>query len=200
MNLCGKSATYVPNSDCECYEMARELLLEVLSDYMTREEIETALETKQNVLTAGNRITIQNDVISSSDVSREDVENALGYEEIEIGYKDRSGNTIMANVLGEVETETIFNTVNDLGSDILVYPANEDESDISSYVTVYPSTTFLRFANEMWDHLVGLDSNGNYVSLNGTGVQFCANHSSESCTPVVCNYNAATNTYSFISG
>lgn len=200
MNLCGKSATYVPNSDCECYEMARELLLDVLSDYMTREETEEALALKQDTLVAGENITINGVTISADSITRDAILNALGYEEIEIGYTDRSGNTVIANVIGRTETETMFNIVNDLGANIVVYPVNEDESDMGSATTIYPSTTFVRFANALWDHLVGIDSNGDYIALNDTGVQFCADYGSGTCTPTVSNFNATTNTYSFISG
>ena len=200
MNLCGKSATYIPKSDCECYEMARELLLDVLSDYMTREETEEALALKQDLLTAGDRITILNNVISAAGISRDDVLDAFGYEEIEIGYTDRSGNTVIANVIGRTETETMFNIVNDLGANIVVYPVNADESDMGSATTIYAGTTFVRFPNAIWDHLVGIDSNGNYIALNDTGVEFCADYGSGTCTPTVCNFNGATNTYSFISG
>lgn len=198
MNLCGKSATYIPASDCECYEKAYELLLEVLSDYMTREEIADALAEKQNVLTAGDNITIEDDVISADSITRDAILAALGYEEIEIGYTDRSGNTVIANVIGRTETEASFNIVNDYGSNIVVYAVNGE--DMSSAITIYPDTTILRFANAQWDHLVSIDANGDEVALNGSGVATVADYNGGDTTAIVCNYSSSTNTYSFISG
>lgn len=198
MNLCGKSATYIPESDCECYERAYDLLMEVLSDYMTRDEIAAALLEKQNVLTAGDNITIENDVISADSITRDAILSVLGYEEIEIGYTDRSGNTVIANVIGRTETESSFNIQNDTGIDIVVYAVNG--SDMSNAVTITTTTTILRFANAQWDHLVSIDGSGNYVDLNATGVATVANYNGGDTTAITCNYSSSTNTYSFISG
>lgn len=198
MNLCGKSATYIPESDCECYERAYDLLMEVLSDYMTRDEIAAALLEKQNVLTAGDNITIENDVISADSITRDAILSVLGYEEIEIGYTDRSGNTVIANVIGRTETESSFNIQNDTGVDIVVYAVNG--SDMSNAVTITTTTTILRFANAQWDHLVSIDGSGNYVDLNDAGVATVANYNGGDTTAITCNYSSSTNTYSFISG
>ena len=66
-----------------------ELYMVTDEDYITPEEMETALEDKQNVLTAGNGIDITNDVISAN---------------LDITWGDISG-----NIVDQSDLEAVLN-------------------------------------------------------------------------------------------
>lgn len=93
-----------------------------LSDYVTTTQMNTALAGKQDTLTAGNNIAIENGVISATDttytagsgisitnneistnLTKNDILTALGYEEIEMSMTDDAGTVNTWTVLAQIE-------------------------------------------------------------------------------------------------
>lgn len=93
-----------------------------LSNYYTSTEVDNLLDDKQDTLTAGNNIAIENGVISATDttytagngisitnnqisanLTKNDILTALGYEEIELAMTDDAGTVNTWTVLSKIE-------------------------------------------------------------------------------------------------
>lgn len=103
--ICGDNAEiYIPESGCSDCEQVEQELQEF------KEEVSTALEGKQNTLTAGENITITvnpetgKTIISATggSVTKEQILSALGYEEVPLQLKDTNDNSVTKTILAAV--------------------------------------------------------------------------------------------------
>lgn len=101
IHICGHPKIHVPDDDCS--ECIRELNL-------FKEEVHDSLDGKQDKLTAGANITIdENNVISASgggggSMTKAEILAALGYEETTISMTDVDDNEVEIVVLTQIPT------------------------------------------------------------------------------------------------
>lgn len=105
--ICGDNAEiYIPQSGCSDCEQVEQELQEF------KEEVSTSLEGKQNVLTAGENITITvnpetgKTIISATgggggSVTKEQILSALGYQEVEMSLTDQNGASTRWRIIGQ---------------------------------------------------------------------------------------------------
>lgn len=92
---------YIEISDENVISVDRTSLVEGLAKQI---DLVEGLATKQDTLTAGDRITIAQDgTISADTVTKQEILTALGYQEIEMSYVNSEGYTVTATVIGTVE-------------------------------------------------------------------------------------------------